>query len=114
MLDEFSAKQKIVTYAASIFNRGLTSGASANMSVRIDNGWVITPTNTCFGFLNADELAVVDLEVEMVAGVGQLALPARVNLLDGPDLADKVPVAVHGLLKDSGRQGREPSSSRRV
>lgn len=59
LLSENSAKQKIVSYAKSIFERGLTSGASANMSVRIDAGWVMTPTNTCFGFLDIDTLSVV-------------------------------------------------------
>lgn len=68
MLNETNAKQKIITYAASIFNRGLTSGASANMSVRIDKGWVITPTNTCFGFLDPDTLAVVDREGNLISG----------------------------------------------
>lgn len=68
MLNEFEAKQKIVQYAASMFNRGLTSGASANMSVRIDQGWVITPTNTCFGFLDEARLAVVDHDGNLISG----------------------------------------------
>lgn len=67
-LEEQVAKSKIVAFAKSIFDRGLTSGASANMSVRIENAWVMTPTNTCFGFLNADELSVVGLDGTLLKG----------------------------------------------
>ncbi len=77
MLDESIAKKKIVTYAKSIFDRGLTSGASANMSVRIAEGWVITPTNTCFGFLEEDELSVVDHQGNLLRG----AKPSKEFLL---------------------------------
>lgn len=68
MLNEKQAKEKIVLYAKSIFNRGLTSGASANMSVKIDNGWVITPTNTCFGFLDVDSMSVIDKNGDLLHG----------------------------------------------
>ncbi|WP_158969519.1 3-oxo-tetronate 4-phosphate decarboxylase [Paraglaciecola sp. L3A3] len=68
-LDEHTAKQQIVAFAKSIFDRGLTSGASANMSVRIENAWVMTPTNTCFGFLNAEELSVVGLDGTLLKGL---------------------------------------------
>lgn len=68
MLDVQKAKHKIVTYAKSIFDRGLTSGASANMSVRTATGWVVTPTNTCFGFLDPDQLSVIDIHGELIAG----------------------------------------------
>lgn len=68
-LTEQQAKEKIVSYAKSIFERGLTSGASANMSVKIDGGWVMTPTNTCFGFLDADELSVVATNGTLLKGL---------------------------------------------
>lgn len=68
LLNEQQAKEKIVKYAKSIFDRGLTSGASANMSVRIPEGWVMTPTNTCFGFLNIDELSVVAHDGTLLKG----------------------------------------------
>ncbi len=68
LLTEQIAKEKIVTYAKSIFDRGLTSGASANMSIRIAEGWVMTPTNTCFGFLKAEELSVVAHDGTLIKG----------------------------------------------
>jgi 3-dehydro-4-phosphotetronate decarboxylase len=77
MLNEIAAKKKMVLVAKSIFNRGLTSGASANMSVRIAEGWVITPTNTCFGFLIEEELSVVDHNGNLLRG----AAPSKEFLL---------------------------------
>lgn len=68
LLNEQAAKEKIVKYAKSIFDRGLTAGASANMSVRIPEGWVMTPTNTCFGFLVAEELSVVAHDGTLLKG----------------------------------------------
>lgn len=68
LLTEQQAKQKIIQYAKSIFDRGLTTGASANMSVKIAEGWVMTPTNTCFGFLAADELSVVAEDGTLLKG----------------------------------------------
>ena len=68
LLNEQAAKAKIVKYAKSIFDRGLTSGASANMSIRIPEGWVMTPTNTCFGFLNEEELSVVAHDGTLLKG----------------------------------------------
>lgn len=68
LLTEEIAKEKIVAYAKSIFDRALTSGASANMSVRIAEGWVMTPTNSCFGFLNKDELSVVAHDGTLLKG----------------------------------------------
>ncbi|AWB65861.1 aldolase [Saccharobesus litoralis] len=68
MLDTASAKQKLMAFAESIFNRGLTAGASANMSIKTDTGWVITPTNSCFGFLDADRLSVLDQQGNLISG----------------------------------------------
>ncbi|MFC3117866.1 class II aldolase/adducin family protein [Jhaorihella thermophila] len=38
--------------AWSIYDRGLTFGASGNISVRLDDGWLMTPTGTTMGDLD--------------------------------------------------------------
>jgi len=38
--------------AQSLFQRGYTVGSSGNISARVDDGLLITPTNSCFGFLD--------------------------------------------------------------
>lgn len=68
MLDENEARQHLVTLARSLFERGLTPGSSANMSIRVADGWIITPTNSCFGFLDAAALSKLDLNGRHVSG----------------------------------------------
>ncbi|MEM7254854.1 MAG: 3-oxo-tetronate 4-phosphate decarboxylase [Pseudomonadota bacterium] len=68
MLSETEARERIVTLGRSMFERGLTPGSSANMSVRIADGWIITPTNSCFGFLEANSLSKMDREGNLVSG----------------------------------------------
>jgi len=57
MFAEQEARDAIVRIGRSLFERGLTPGSSANMSVRVADGYIITPTNSCFGFLSADTLS---------------------------------------------------------
>lgn len=68
MLTESEARESIVYLARTIFERGLTPGSSANMSVRIAGGFIITPTNSCFGFLKAHELSRLDAQGRHVDG----------------------------------------------
>ncbi|GAB1622341.1 aldolase [Agarivorans aestuarii] len=62
------AKHCIIKFGLSIFQRGLTGGASANMSIALDQGFVVTPTNSCFGFLEYDDLSVLDAKGDLVSG----------------------------------------------
>ncbi|MEN9580029.1 MAG: hypothetical protein RJA70_3038 [Pseudomonadota bacterium] len=68
MLTESEARESVVYLARTIFERGLTPGSSANMSVRIEGGFIITPTNSCFGFLKEHELSRLDSEGKHVDG----------------------------------------------
>ncbi|WP_146492822.1 class II aldolase/adducin family protein [Vibrio cyclitrophicus] len=61
-------KTELITYATSIFQRGLTFGASANMSVAFEGGYIVTPTNSCFGFLNREQLSVLSKNGELLQG----------------------------------------------
>jgi len=38
------------------------------MSVRIDDGFLFTPTNSCLGFLEADRLSKLDADGRLVGG----------------------------------------------
>lgn len=58
----------ICAWGKSLFDRGLTSGSSGNISVRTETGFVITPTNSCLGRLDPDSLAVLDGVGAHVAG----------------------------------------------
>lgn len=58
----------VVRWGKSLFERGLTAGSSGNISVRTDEGYLATPTNSCLGFLDAETLSVLDGEGTHVAG----------------------------------------------
>ena len=67
-MNEHDLREKMVFFARSLFQRGLTGGASGNMSVRLENGYLITPTNSCFGNLVPDEIAFIDNDENHVSG----------------------------------------------
>lgn len=52
----------------SMFDRGLTVGSSGNLSVRTDDGWLMTPTNCCLGFLDPAKLSRVDVQGNLLSG----------------------------------------------
>ena len=58
--DEQRARDSLVRWGKSLFDRGLTPGSSGNLSVRLADGWLFTPTNSCLGFLDADRLSRLD------------------------------------------------------
>jgi ribulose-5-phosphate 4-epimerase/fuculose-1-phosphate aldolase len=49
---EIKTREAICRLGASIFGRGLTPGSSGNISVRVDDGWLMTPTNASLGELD--------------------------------------------------------------
>jgi 3-dehydro-4-phosphotetronate decarboxylase len=55
-------RRDLVRLSKSLFDRGLTPGSSGNISVRLDEGYLVTPTNSCLGFLEADRLSWLDSE----------------------------------------------------
>ena len=50
----------IATLGESIFNRGLTHGSSGNISMRVEGGWLMTPTNSCLGRLDPAAITLLD------------------------------------------------------
>src|SRR5699024_7705776 len=68
MSGENEMRAAIVRYARSLFERGFTVGSSGNISVRLDDGYLVTPTASCFGFLEPDRLSRLDAEGNLVAG----------------------------------------------
>jgi 3-dehydro-4-phosphotetronate decarboxylase len=60
MRNENDLRDAIVAAGKSLFERGLTAGSSGNLSVRLDDGWLLTPTNVSLGNLDAARLAKLD------------------------------------------------------
>ncbi|MCG7327278.1 aldolase [Achromobacter sp. ACRQX] len=68
MTEEARIREEICTIGASLYARGYTVGAAGNISARLDDGWLITPTDACLGRLDPAELSKVDLDGNWVAG----------------------------------------------
>lgn len=58
----------ICELARSLFERGLTSGSSGNISVRVDDGWLMTPTGVSLGRLDPARLAKLDTTGKPIGG----------------------------------------------
>lgn len=54
--------------AHSLFERGKTSGSSANISFRFENHIYISASGTCFGTLSESDFAELDLEGQHISG----------------------------------------------
>ena len=67
-MSEQELREAMVRWGASLFQRGLTAGSSGNISVKLDDGYLFTPTNSCLGFLKVASLAKLDLARKHVAG----------------------------------------------
>ena len=68
MSDEARLREAICTLAASLFARGFSVGSAGNISARLDDGFLITPTNSCLGRLDPARLARLDAAYRHVGG----------------------------------------------
>jgi ribulose-5-phosphate 4-epimerase/fuculose-1-phosphate aldolase len=68
-VNETALREAICGFGRSLFARGLTHGASGNISVRLpDGGLLVTPTEVSLGDLDPDGLAVFDATGRPLAG----------------------------------------------
>ena len=65
---EARVREEICTVGASLYQRGYTVGSAGNISARVDDGWLITPTDACLGRLDPADIAKVDAEGRAVSG----------------------------------------------
>lgn len=56
-MNETRARDAIAELGRSLFERGLTHGSTGNISVRLDDGWLLTPTDSCLGRLDPARIA---------------------------------------------------------
>jgi ribulose-5-phosphate 4-epimerase/fuculose-1-phosphate aldolase len=66
--EESKVREEICATGASLYQRGYTVGTAGNISARLDDGWLITPTDACLGRLDPAEIAKVDLAGNAVSG----------------------------------------------
>jgi ribulose-5-phosphate 4-epimerase/fuculose-1-phosphate aldolase len=67
-MNETQARDQMVELAASLFARGFSVGSAGNISTRIDDGFLITPTNSSLGRLEPARISKLDRDFRHVGG----------------------------------------------
>jgi ribulose-5-phosphate 4-epimerase/fuculose-1-phosphate aldolase len=62
------AREEICRVGRSLYERGYVHASAGNISVRLDDGFLITPTDACLGTLQPDRLARIDAQGAHVGG----------------------------------------------
>jgi 3-dehydro-4-phosphotetronate decarboxylase len=67
-MNETALREQICDCGKSLYDRGLATGSSGNISVRLDDSWLLTPTNACLGKLDPARLAKLDWNGRLISG----------------------------------------------
>ena len=68
MSAEATAREEICRVAKSMFDRGLTHGSTGNISQRLEDGWLLTPTGSSLGTLDPARLSKLDWQGALISG----------------------------------------------
>lgn len=68
MMTEHIAREEICRIGKSLFDRSYVHATAGNISVRLEDGFLITPTDACLGFLDPAKLAKIDLQGNQISG----------------------------------------------
>lgn len=61
-------REEICRVGRSLFERGYVHATAGNISVRLDDGYLITPTDACLGLLDPARLSRLDLQGQQLSG----------------------------------------------
>lgn len=67
-MTEAQLREQLVMFGASLYARGYAHGSSGNLSVRLPDGLLVTPTNSCLGRLDPARISKVDRAGHHVSG----------------------------------------------
>lgn len=84
-MNELELRQEICRVGRSLFERGYVHSTAGNISVRLPDGFLITPTDACLGFLQPEALSKVGADGVQVSGERAsktLALHRRIYTAD--------------------------------
>ncbi len=89
MTEETKARDSLAAFGRSMFERGLSFGSAGNLSMRIADGWLMTPTNVSLGRLDPARLSKLDDSGKHVGG-------------DAPTKESLLHIAMYGARKSAG------------
>jgi ribulose-5-phosphate 4-epimerase/fuculose-1-phosphate aldolase len=67
-MKESQLREQICATAKSLFDRGLTHGSTGNISARLEDGWLLTPTGSNLGNLDPARLSKLDWSGKLLSG----------------------------------------------
>jgi 3-dehydro-4-phosphotetronate decarboxylase len=88
-MTETKVRDQIVSLGLSMYERGLSFGSAGNLSVRLEDGWLMTPTNVALGRLDPARLARLDDQGRHMGG-------------DPPTKEAQLHLAMYGARKSAG------------
>ena len=68
MSDESRLRERVCRIGEILYSRGLAHGSTGNISVRVDDGVLLTPTNSSMGLLEPDRIAKLGPEGRHLSG----------------------------------------------
>jgi ribulose-5-phosphate 4-epimerase/fuculose-1-phosphate aldolase len=68
MTEESGLREELCRVGASLYARGYVHASAGNLSARLDEGWLITPTDACLGALDPARLARLDAQGRQTGG----------------------------------------------
>jgi len=68
MTTENTLREEIARLSKSLFDRGFSVGSAGNISAAVEDGILITPTNSCLGFLDPARISKLDRAGNHVSG----------------------------------------------
>jgi ribulose-5-phosphate 4-epimerase/fuculose-1-phosphate aldolase len=66
-MKENALREQIATLGKSLYDRGLAHGSAGNISVRLADGWLMTPTNSCLGRLDPARISRLDASGKLIS-----------------------------------------------
>ncbi|MEX2198742.1 MAG: 3-oxo-tetronate 4-phosphate decarboxylase [Burkholderiales bacterium] len=67
-MTETQLREQLVMFGGSLYARGYAHGSSGNLSVRLPDGLLVTPTNSCLGRLDPAKISRLDRAGNHVSG----------------------------------------------
>ncbi len=67
-MTETQLRDDMTRLSKSLFDRGFSVGSAGNISAATENGFLITPTNSCLGFLDPARISKLDRAFKHVDG----------------------------------------------
>ena len=67
-MNEHNVRDQIAELGKSLYDRGLAHGSAGNISVKLADGYLLSPTNSCLGRLDPAKISRLDGNGQLVSG----------------------------------------------